>query len=235
MLKKAAKHIRGVLRALAYLVLPELQILKEPFALDALKGTFAGCSISAKARVSSPCFLVGTTIGDYSYVAPGAVIMHATIGRFCSIGPKLLCGWGTHPVNGISTAPMFYSTRKQNGVSLSRADKTVETKPITIGSDVFIGMHVTILDGITIGNCAVIGAGAVVSKDIPAFAIAYGNPIKVRRYRFDEYKREALLRIRWWDPNFSALDDVETFFFDVDGFIQKHDVEASPPHSGPAV
>ena len=78
-----------------------------------------------------------------------------------------MCGWGIHPTQGISTSPMFYSSKKQNGITLSLIDKVEETKTIKIGNDVFIGANVTILDGISIGNGAIIGAGAVVSKDIP--------------------------------------------------------------------
>lgn len=59
------------------------------------------------------------------------------IGKFCSIGPNFFCGWGVHPMDGISTSPMFYSTLKQNGMTLSLVDKVEERKNIRIGNDVF--------------------------------------------------------------------------------------------------
>ena len=145
-----------------------------------------------------------------------------TIGKFCSIGPNLVCGWGIHPTDGISTSPMFYSTREQNGITLSNTDKIEERKPISIGNDVFIGANVTVLDGVTIGDGAIIGAGAVVSKYIPPYAIAVGCPIKIIRYRFDEEKIKALRKIEWWNFDEEKLKQVEKLFFDVELFIQKN-------------
>jgi len=149
-------------------------------------------------------------------------ISQSEIGKFCSIGPNFLCGWGIHPTKGISTSPMFYSTMKQNGTTLSKVDKIEERKPIIIGNDVFIGANVTVLDGITIGDGAVIGAGAVVSKDIPPYAIAVGSPIKIIKYRFDNGQIAALLRIKWWEFDDDKLKDVEKMFFEVNDFIKKY-------------
>lgn len=144
------------------------------------------------------------------------------IGKFCSIGPNLVCGWGIHPINGISTAPMFYSTKKQNGMTLSTVDKVEERKPISIGNDVFIGANVTVLDGVTIGDGAVIGAGAVVSKDIPPYAVAVGCPIRIIKYRFEHDQIDELQRIKWWEFDEEKLKEVEKMFFDVDEFIGLH-------------
>ena len=170
--------------------------------------------------VSAPYSVNDTTIGDYTYISMNSHISKATIGKFCSIGPNLVCGWGIHPTNGISTAPMFYSTMKQNGITLSMVDKIEERKPINIGNDVFIGANVTILDGVTIGDGAVIGAGAVVSKDIPPYAVAIGCPIKVVRYRFNEEQIEALRHVEWWNFTEEQLRDVERYFFDIDAFLE---------------
>ena len=119
---------------------------------------------------------------------------------------------------------MFYSTKQQNGVAFANEDKIEERKLITIGNDVFIGANVTVLDGVTIGDGAIIGAGAVVSKDIPDYAIAVGNPIKIIKYRFNEDQISALKRIQWWNFEEDKLQDVEKMFFDIDEFIKKYDV-----------
>ncbi|MFN5183921.1 MAG: DapH/DapD/GlmU-related protein, partial [Bacteroidota bacterium] len=145
-----------------------------------------------------PYIITDSVIGNYSYVSPDAAISKTRIGKFCSIGPNFISGWGIHPTNGISTSPMFYSTGKQNGVTLSENDKIIERKMINIGNDVFIGMNVTVLDGVTIGDGAVIGAGAVVSKDIPPYAIAVGCPIQIVKYRFSEIQIQEMLKIKWW-------------------------------------
>jgi len=170
-----------------------------------------------------PTHIKDSEIGDYTYISTNAQISMTHLGKFCSIGPNLLCGWGIHPTNGISTSPMFYSTRKQNGFSLTEKDKIMERKPITLGNDVFIGANVTILDGVTIGDGAIIGAGAVVSKDIPDYAIAVGCPIKIIKYRFDDETISALKRIQWWNFKEEELQDVERMFFDIEGFIKKYD------------
>lgn len=172
--------------------------------------------------VYPPAHISNTTIGDYTYIAMNSYIGRTTIGKCCSIGPNLICGWGIHPTDTLSTHPMFYSSKKQNGMTLSNEDKIEEVKPIIIGNDVFIGANVTILDGVTIGDGAVIGAGAVVSKDIPPYAIAVGCPIRIIRYRFDEVTRKKLLKIKWWDFDEEHLQDVERMIFDIDKFIEKY-------------
>ena len=74
----------------------------------------------------------------------------------------------------------------------------------------------------TIGDGAIIGAGAVVSKDIPPYAIAIGCPIKISRFRFDNERIAALRRIEWWNFDDDKLKDVEKYFFNVDAFIEKY-------------
>jgi acetyltransferase-like isoleucine patch superfamily enzyme len=189
-------------------------------ALDYLsEGVNIDSRISKLAKVNAPFQVFESSIEDYTYVSPGSFISQVTIGKFCSIGPNLFAGHGIHPIDGVSTHPMFYSTRKQNGYSLSVTDKIVERKQIHIGHDVFIGANVTIIDGVTIGNGAVIGAGSVVSKDIPAYAIAVGSPIKVIRFRFDEQTIDELNESRWWELPIEKLNIVEQHFFDVKAFL----------------
>ena len=171
-----------------------------------------------KVNLYPPYCINNCEIGDYTYIAKNATISYTKIGKYCSIGPNFLCGWGIHPLNGISTAPMFYSTRKQNGYTLSKEDKIEERKPIVIGNDVFIGANVTVLDGVTIGNGAVIGAGAVVSKDIPPYAIAVGCPIKIIKYRFNNEIINKLESIQWWNDDTNQIL-IEKYFLDVKKFI----------------
>lgn len=172
-------------------------------------------------KLYSKYIIVQSEIGDYTYIAGNSNISCATIGKFCSIGTNFICGWGIHPTNGISTAPMFYSTLKQNGMTLSLSDKIEERKKISIGNDVFIGMNVTVLDGVTIGDGAIIGAGAIVSKDIPPYAVAVGNPIRIIKYRFDDHIIQELLALQWWNLPEDHLTLVEQYFWDINTFIEK--------------
>lgn len=188
--------------------------------------SYSGSSeVSAKAKLYPLYHLYDVKIGDYTYIAQNSFISMTTIGKCCSIGPNIVCGWGIHPTDGISTAPMFYSTMKQNGMTLSDYDKIEERKHITIGNDVFIGANVTILDGVTIGDGAIIGAGAVVSKDIPPYAIAVGSPIIINRYRFSDEVISKLRKIRWWDFDEKKLQDVERLFFNINELIEKYNSE----------
>ena len=177
------------------------------------------CIIDEQARVYNNHILNHVTVGRGTYIASNAYISNTTIGKFCSIGPNIFCGYGYHPTNGISTSPAFYSTRGQPGFTFSTIDKCEERKIITIGNDVFIGMNVTILDGVTIGDGAVIGAGAVVNKDIPPYAVAVGCPIKVVKYRFSDEIIQSLLASRWWDREDAVLKEIEKNFFDVEKFL----------------
>lgn len=178
--------------------------------------------LSENTRINAPFYLHQVSIGAYSYIAKNSNITNTEIGKFTSIGPNFSAGLGIHPTNGISTSPIFYSTAKQNGVTLTKKNKIEESKLITIGNDVFIGANVTVLDGVSIGDGAVIGAGAVVNKDIPPYAIAVGVPAKVVKYRFEKEQIEALLKIRWWNMSEKELQDVEKYFFEVDEFIGKY-------------
>ena len=178
------------------------------------------CKIDKQAVVLKTHTLNHVIIGKGTYIADEAMITNTTIGKFCSIGPNLKCGWGIHPLNGISTSPIFYSVKTQLGFSFSEVDKFEEHKQIFIGNDVFIGRSVTILDGITIGDGAVIGAGSVVSKNIPPYAIAVGSPIQIIKYRFSPEIIEALLSIKWWDRDDKVLKEVEKDFFEVEKFIE---------------
>lgn len=180
--------------------------------------------IGKNVTIYRPTHIKDSEIGDYTIISINAYISMTNVGKFSSLGPNLFCGWGIHPTTGISTASMFYSTKKQNGFALTDKDKIEERKLISIGNDVFIGANVTVLDGVTIGDGAIIGAGAVVSKDIPDYAIAVGNPIKIIRYRFNESQISALKRIQWWNFEEDKLQDIEKMFFDIDEFIKKYDV-----------
>lgn len=188
---------------------------------DCLVSNITNSNIDKQSKIYLFHSLSNVTVGKGSYIGYNALISDTTIGKFCSIGPNLSCGWGIHPINGISTSPAFFSTKKQAGFTFSKVDKLDERKPITIGNDVFIGWNVTILDGVTIGDGAIIGAGAVVSKDIPPYAVAVGCPIQIIKYRFSKEIIDSLLASKWWDQDDSVLMEVEKNFFDVEKFLDR--------------
>ncbi len=172
-------------------------------------------------KILTPFCLNDVKLGDYSYIAKNSIINHCTIGKFCSIGPNFCCGLGIHPTNGISTAPMFYSTARQNGITLCRENKLEEFKQSVIGNDVFIGANVTLLDGVKISDGAIIGAGAVVVNDIPPYAIVVGVPAKIVKYRFKPDVIEVLLRKQWWNGPEEDLTKIERNFFDIEKYLEE--------------
>lgn len=172
-------------------------------------------------KIYPPFFIHGLKLGDYSYIAKNSNISQCSIGKFCSVGPNFCCGLGLHPIKGVSTSPMFYSTAKQNGMTLCAENKYEETKHTTIGNDVFIGANVTVLDGVEVGDGAVIGAGAVVVNDIPPYAIAVGVPAKVVKYRFSNDTIKALLENPWWNTSEEELRRVERHFWDIEAFLKE--------------
>ena len=195
--------------------------LEKTMGFSLVKSERAQSVLGEHTKVSAPFFIHGTQLGDYSYISKNASINNCEIGKFCSIGPNFCCGLGIHPTDGISTSPMFYSTARQNGMTLCEENKTAESMKTFIGNDVFIGANVTVLDGVRIGDGAVIGAGAVVTKDIPPYAVAVGVPAEVKRYRFDEKTIAGLLESRWWDKGIEEYKRVERFFWEPDKFLHE--------------
>ena len=136
------------------------------------------------------------------------------IGKFCSIacGAKFLFNSANHSLASLSTYPfpIFY---EEWGLNIQNVAAAWDNKgDIVIGNDVWIGYEAVVLAGVTIGDGAVIGARAVVTKDVPPYAVVGGVPARLIRRRFPDDTISALLALRWWDwpadkikPRLSAL------------------------------
>ena len=146
-------------------------------------------------------------VGAFSY---GGLIDSAgfhpgtRIGRFCSFGEGLRVARRNHPLGAISTNPLFYADRfgLVAGLDVDRD----ELNPLEIGNDVWLGAGVTILPGCRrIGDGAAVGAGSVVTADVPDFAVAAGVPARTVRSRFDPATCERLRASRWWARTLAEL------------------------------
>ena len=156
------------------------------------------CKIDTTAKVGTGSNCIGVQMGRYSYMGKNNSVANTTIGSFCSIASYCAIGGGAHPIDMVSTSPVFYSKKNIFGKSFGKIDSEIN-KPVVIGNDVWIGEGVFIIDGITIGDGAIIGAHSVVTKDVPAYAVVVGAPAKIMRYRFSEEEIAKLQEIKWWD------------------------------------
>jgi len=143
----------------------------------------------------------------------------STIGNFCSIAPGLQFIFrGTHMTHWISTYP--FRTMWRMDVPLH--DGRPVPDPITVGNDVWIATNVKILQGVKIGDGAVIATESFVTKDVPPYAIVGGHPAEVIRYRFSERQIATLLKIAWWNWNDDEIRKVVPLLTsdNIDKFIE---------------
>jgi acetyltransferase-like isoleucine patch superfamily enzyme len=151
------------------------------------------------------------TIGKYSGMNENTYLARAKMGAYCSIGARTAINPFNHPVDWLSIHEFQYHPNSYDWVdeykSLDRLERTPDMfKTATIGNDVWMGHNVNVLSGIDIGDGAVIAAGAVVTKDVPPYAVMAGVPASVKRLRFSEKIIERLLRSRWWDLELAQLN-----------------------------
>lgn len=169
-------------------------------------------SIDRKSKIYRNCQIYKSKLGSYSYIGPGTSVVCADIGKFCSIAQKVNIGLGKHNMNLISTSPIFYSRKNATGFSWSDKNTFEEFEKIVIGNDVWVGINAIIMSGITIGDGAVIAAGAIVTKDVPPYAVVGGTPARIIKYRFSEETILKLLRIKWWNQSDDILKrNIELF------------------------
>jgi acetyltransferase-like isoleucine patch superfamily enzyme len=144
-------------------------------------------TIGKSPRIERGVFLSKSKVGSYVYVGHYAVIDQAEIGNYCSIAAGVTIGGTEHPY--------------WKGTTSFRIATGAE-KPVTkIQDDVWIGAKATIRAGISVGRGAVIGAHALVLKDVPDYAIAVGIPARILKYRFDRPLIEDLTKSRFWETD----------------------------------
>jgi acetyltransferase-like isoleucine patch superfamily enzyme len=171
--------------------------------------------------VGSRVRLAKASVGRYSYIANGAALANIQIGSFCSIGPGAKNHLGNHPAHTfVSTSPVFYSPNAPVPSFVKTEKFPAYGGRVTIGHDVWIGAEVMIMDGVTIGNGAVVAARAVVTRDVPPYAIVGGVPARLIRYRFDEETVEKLESLQWWERSLDWLKANADEFQDITRFLQ---------------
>lgn len=189
-------------------------------------------TICSRVSILKYSTIIKCYIDSFSYVGSGALLCSSYVKKFASIADNVSVLWGNHPINEfISTSPYFYLKNVLGNESPFKSFHYDESKYIyeneghryttVIGNDVWIGRNAIIMGGVTIGDGAIVGAGAVVTKDVPPYAIVAGVPAKIIKYRFSKEVIEGLLQIKWWDWSEDLIQERKQLFNDIEGFVTR--------------
>jgi len=182
--------------------------------LSAIKNSI----IHKSSKVESGSLFYNSDMGKYSYCGYDCEIINAKIGNFTSIANNVVIGGANHAMDWVGMSPVFYEGRDSITKKFSKF-KLNDPKVCHIGNDVWIGRSSIVLSGVTISDGAVIGAGSVVTKDVPSYAIVAGNPAKFIRNRFDDETISKLIKISWWSFSDSKLQSIAHTYNDINLFI----------------
>lgn len=175
-------------------------------------------NVQGKLRVEVPCCLSilgglfvmkDLTVGAFTYISGNfSSVYSIRIGRYCSFGIRISCK-GDHPMHYFTMSPIFFNPKNpfsfdQTKVApddfIFRTPRSLKSNlEVVIGNDVWIGDDVFIKPGISIGDGSVIGTKAVVTKNVPPYAIVAGIPARVIRYIFEKHVINDLLELKWWE------------------------------------
>jgi len=158
--------------------------------------------------------LYNSNIGSYSYVQESSVLNNCEVGRFCSIAPNVVVAPGKHNPNFTSTSALFFTNHPKLPITFKSADYSANEKVI-IGNDVWVGLNAVILDGVNVGDGAIIAAGSVVTKDVEPYSIVGGVPAKFIRYRFSKEDIDFLLANKWWNNEITWFDENRALLTDL--------------------
>lgn len=210
--------------------------------------------LAAGSRIEAPTSIICTVsqgafidIGAFCNLS-GGTINNVRFGRYCSIASGVVIGMHEHPTNWLTTSRTAYFPQVNGWRELVAPHRMDDIRrgqrpfrdscPITeIGHDVWIGQGAFIKSGVTVGTGSIIGARAVVLRDVPPYSIVVGTPGRVVRLRFPEATIQRLLALQWWRYSvfdlFSApLDDIDAALDRIDSMVGANQLV---PYEGPVV
>jgi len=176
--------------------------------------------------VGANCFVADTVLDDYGYAMGGSQIAHANIGKFSNIATGVRINPSNHPWWRATLHHFTYRSRSY-GFALEDDAEIFSWRredSVTIGHDVWFGHNAIVMPGVTIGNGAAIGSGAVVTKDVPPYAVVVGVPARVIRFRADEATIATLEKIAWWNWSHAEIDAAmaDLRALDIAAFAEKY-------------
>lgn len=177
------------------------------------------CILRGENKFGQNCVISKVRFGRATYCVNNVLVSNAEIGAYTSIGSNVSIGLHSHPTRGfISTFPGFHFKWSVTPYLDNPSNFNVQSRTM-VGNDVWIGDSAIILNGISVGDGAIIGAGSVVTRDVPAYAIVGGVPSRIIRYRFTEKQISMLLEEKWWNwpvekisRNQKLLQDESAYF-----------------------
>ncbi len=200
-----------------------------------------GCKFSRRCKISSDDIFEGNNyisgwvkhcrVGRGTYIMDGCWFQSCMIGRYCSIASevKMVARRGHPTRNFVSTSPVFHLRNALvNTYVIKDAYDPYERGEngewdAFIGNDVWIGTRVMLVGNIHVGDGAIIGAGSVVTKDVPPYAVVAGNPARVIRYRFDKEQISKLQKSKWWEWEEARMKEHIELFSSIEDFIKALD------------
>lgn len=176
--------------------------------------------INKKSKVCSGSHIVNSRIDKYSYIGNFCTIIEVDIGKFCSIADNCIIGGASHPLNWVSTSPVFHEGKNIMNKNFSKHKYETSRRTI-IENDVWVGNNCLIKSGVKLSTGAIVGMGSVVTKDIGPYEIWGGNPAKLIKKRFDDNTIKALLESNWWLLSDEELKRNARYFNEVKEYIKR--------------
>jgi acetyltransferase-like isoleucine patch superfamily enzyme len=171
---------------------------------------FGGLGEGGTAFIGKHSFITRSVVGRFFGLGCYSFVSDSVIGDFCSFGNRVSVGAFSHPLDRLSVHEIAYrNTREIYGDTVIESEDYPERKITEFGSDIWLGDNVVCRCGIKIGHGSVIGAGSIVTKDVPEYSIVAGNPARIIRPRFSEKTVEKLLDWSWWEMPFSIIKTID--------------------------
>jgi len=204
----------------------ESLLIGTPFIRIEFAGRITNSFLAGGNMVGSHSTIARSLVGRYAAIGCHSFMSRSKTGNYCTFGNRVSIGGLNHDYRLVTSHEVaFRNTLAIYGETIVDQDAYIQGQDqnpqyhVEMGHDIWIGDNAVVLPGRKIGTGAVIGAGAVVTTDVPAYSIIVGNPGRILKYRFPDDVILRLLSSNWWDKTISDLKGFD--FSDVDAFLKK--------------